>query len=362
MEILDKIKQANLVGRGGAGFSVAAKWEAVKQVPGAKKYIVINAAEGEPGVKKDAYILENYPERVLEGIKLAADFLGATKIFFYINPEIYNKLKNKQLKIFSKLGKANKFEFVPKPKGAGYIGGEETALLNALEWKRIEPRLKPPYPPTVGLFGEPTLINNVETFYNVSLVAHDEFYDFRFYTINGVGGHPGVYAYPAKWTVKMVLNESKNYPNFSFFVQVGGDASGEVLNMRQLDKLASGAASITVYDLNKTQPEKLLKFWLKFFKDNSCGQCTPCREGTYRLLQLLDRPTAPKLIGKKIVGAKLMRSKPVVVEPIDWLLFMEIINDLEQASFCALGAAVPIPVKTYLKNILNNDVKNLKIN
>jgi NADH:ubiquinone oxidoreductase subunit F (NADH-binding) len=338
MDILDKIKQANLVGRGGACFPTALKWEAVKNASGEKKYVVINCSEGEPGVQKDAFILENYPERVLEGLELARDFLSGAKIYFYINPEIYNRLKNKQLKIFSKLGEADKFEFFVKPEGAGYIGGEETALLNALEGKKIEPRLKPPFPTTRGLFGRPTLINNVETFYNVALVERGEFYDFRFYTVNGPVPNPGVYSYPAKWTIKMVLDESKNYPAFPFFVQVGGDAAGEVLASPDLDRLTPGAASITVYDLNKTQPEKLLRYWLNFFRKNSCGQCTPCREGTYRLLEILDK------------------------KPVAWPVFADLLDDLETTSFCALGCSVPAPVKSYVKNILNNDIKNLKIN
>jgi len=333
MTILDKIKKANLVGRGGAGFPTALKWEAVKCAQSKNKYIVVNAAEGEPGVKKDGFILENYPDRVLEGVELAIKFLSAQKVYFYINHDYYKKYSAKLKKIISRLGLKDKIEFFLKPVKSGYIGGEETAILNIIEGRRTEPRLKPPFPTTAGLFGCPTLINNVETFYNVSLVEHNEYYDFRFYTINGPISNPGVYAYPDRWTIKMVLLESKNYPNFPFFVQVGGDASGEVLSSDQLDKVVCGAGSITVYNLVKVKPEKLLKYWLDFFKNSSCGQCTPCREGNYRLVELFNK------------------------RPVPWKKIREILNTLEETSFCALGAALPLPVKSYLKNILHDNLQ-----
>jgi len=333
MTILDKIRQANLVGRGGAGFSVALKWEAVKNAEAKDKYIVINAAEGEPGVKKDGYILENYPDRVLEGVELAINFLSARKAYFYINHEYYEKYSARLKRLISRLGLKEKIEFFLKPEKAGYIGGEETAILNIIEGQRLEPRLKPPFPTTNGLFGCPTLINNVETFYNISLVEHNEYYDFRFDTLSGPIPNPGVYVYPDRWTIKMVLLESRNYPNFPFFVQVGGEASGEVLSSDQLDKIVGGAGSITVYNLAKTKPEKLLKYWWDFFKANSCGQCTPCREGTYRLVELFNK------------------------RPIPWKKIQLIIKGLEETSLCALGGALPLPVKSYLKNVLHNNLQ-----
>jgi len=335
MSIVTTIKKANLVGRGGACFPTALKWEAVSKAPGTVKYIVINAAEGEPGVKKDGYILAHHALAMFRGVKLAMDYLQAKKCYLYINPAYYQQSRLVILRAVKANGLTKSFKFFVKPHEAGYIGGEETAVLNAISSLKIEPRSKPPYPTTSGLWEAPTLINNVETFYNVALAEAGKYQKNRFYTINGSVKNPGVYAFPEAWTIEKVLYESGNYPQFDFFVQVGGDAAGEVLNQEQLGVPASGAASITVYDLKKHDPAKLLRYWINFFEKNSCGQCTPCREGTYRL-------------------AEMMREKKV-----DWNLFADILTDLSETSFCALGGSVPIPVRSYLKNVLNNNLKRI---
>jgi NADH:ubiquinone oxidoreductase subunit F (NADH-binding) len=263
------------------------------------------------------------------------EYLGAQKCYLYINPTYYQKYRLKILQAVKTNGLTKRFEFFVKPHDSGYIGGEETAILNAISGLKIEPRLKPPYPTTSGLWEAPTLINNVETFYNVSLVDKGTFKSERFYTINGPVKKPGVYLYPDNWTVEKVLTESGNYPSFPFFVQVGGDGSGEVFNQKQLDKAAMGAASITVYDLKKHQPKKLLSYWIDFFAQNSCGQCTTCREGTYRLKELLKQ------------------------KPLDWKVFSSLVDNLVETSFCALGSSLPVPVKSYFKNVLNNNLKKI---
>ncbi|PIZ11586.1 hypothetical protein COY54_00180, partial [Candidatus Falkowbacteria bacterium CG_4_10_14_0_8_um_filter_41_36] len=333
MKITDKIKKANLIGRGGAGFPTAIKWESVYKAKGVDKCVIINAAEGEPGVKKDGYILANYSAEVLHGVSLAMKYLGAKKCYLYINPAYYQKYRLKILQAVKASGLAKRFEFFVKPHDSGYIGGEETAILNAISGLKIEPRLKPPYPTESGLWEAPTLIDNVETFYNVALVDKGKFKPERFYTINGPVKKPGVYLYPDNWTIEEVLTESGNYPLFPFFVQAGGDACGEVLNQKQLDRAAAGAASITVYDLKKQSPAKLLRYWIDFFAKNSCGQCTTCREGTYRLKELLEQ------------------------KPMDWKVFSDLVDNLSETSFCALGSSLPVPVRSYFKNVLDNNFK-----
>ncbi|MFA4833455.1 MAG: NADH-ubiquinone oxidoreductase-F iron-sulfur binding region domain-containing protein [Patescibacteria group bacterium] len=324
MDILAKIKKAGLVGRGGASFPTADKWEAVKKAKGAKKYVVCNASEGEPGVAKDSYILENFGKEVVDGIKIAINFLKAERAYIYINHNYYKKFNKILAKI---IGKAP-IEFFIKPIGSGYIGGEESSMLNAIEGRRIEPRLKPPFPTTSGLMRCPTLINNVETFYNISLVAANKYKKERFYTISGDCLWTGVFSFPENWTIEKILKETKNYPKFPFFVQVGGEGSGEVLNSGQLRRPASGAGSITVYSILKHKPENLIKNWLDFFLAESCGKCTPCREGVYRLREIADLPNP------------------------DWRLFADLLNNLEETSFCGLGGAVPVPVKSYTNNVL----------
>jgi NADH:ubiquinone oxidoreductase subunit F (NADH-binding) len=331
MNILDKIKKAKLVGRGGACFPTALKWSAVAEAMANKasgqkvSYVICNAAEGEPGVKKDGYVLEKHPDRVIDGIKIATQFLSAKKAYIYIN-ETYSKKYSKTLKLL--IGDSPIVFFI-KPRGAGYIGGEESAILNAIEGKKIEPRLKPPFPPTHGLFGQPTLINNVETLYNVSLVDKNEFSNKRFYTINGDCLWTGVYDLPDNYTIEKILKETNNYPEFDFFVQVGGDASGIILNQKELKVPATGAASITVYSILKYKPQDLIKKWMNFFMNESCGQCTPCREGTYRIMEILE-------------------SK----DP-NWNLIAELLDNLDDTAFCGLGCAVSIPVRSYIKNVLS---------
>ena len=337
-EIIEKISRAGLVGRGGASYPVAEKWQAVKNVLKIKKraYIVVNGAEGEPGVKKDDYVLKNFSAEIINGIYLADKFLGSSKvskIYFYLNADYYRNYSPKIKKIladkkYSSLNK--KIIFFIKPEKLHYISGEETAILNLLEGKKAMPRLKPPYPFESGLNGSPTLINNVETFYDVSLVAQNKHQEKRFYTLNGAVRHRGVFSLPAHLSIKEILHSTNNYPDRPFFVQIGGEASGEVFNSDQLDLPLGGTAALMVYDLAKTDQKKLLAYWLKFFYTQSCGQCTICREGTYRLLELVGQ------------------------ENYDRKLFLEILDVLEDSSFCALGSSLPVPVKSYFENILKN--------
>ena len=329
MNILQKIKDAELVGRGGACFPVACKWEMVKNVEGKEKYVVCNAAEGEPGIKKDGYILKNYPGEVIDGIKIALKFVKAKKAVVFIRSDYYKKYGRK----LKKLSKGLPIEFFVKDKNLGYIAGEESTMLNVIEGKRREPRLRPPFPVTHGLWNKPTLINNVETLYNVSLVNSGKFEDKRFYTINGDCLHGGVFILPANWNIKKVLKETNNTPSFQFFVQIGGNASGVVFNEKQLNRKVSGSGSIAVYQKSKYGSRELMHSWLSFYKNQSCGQCLPCREGTYRLSEIIES------------------KKP------DWDLFAAILNSLDETSLCGFGKSISIPIRSYLNNILFRETK-----
>jgi len=336
--IINKIEDAGLVGRGGASYSVAKKWTAVKDALKTRKigYVIINGAEGEPGVKKDAYIINHYPEEVINGIYLADQFLGSQKIkhvYFFLNHEYYEKYSTGLKKVLS-LKKYSALEdkliFIIKPNRLAYVSGEESALINLIEGNKVEPNLKPPYPTVHGLFGHPTLINNTETFYNVSLVDGDKFKYERFYTITGAARHRGVFLLPAEFTTEDVLRHTGNFPDFKFFVQVGGEAAGLVLNSNQLNHPVEGAGSIMIYDFKKTDHKKLIKYWVNFFHEQSCGNCTSCREGTYRLWESVNS----KNFDKK--------------------MFWDLISVLEESSFCALGKSLPIPIRSYFLNILTN--------
>jgi len=343
-EIFQKIKDSNLCGRGGAGFPVWRKWsfvaEASKNKKSEKVYVICNGSEGEPGVKKDEYILENYPERVIDGMRTAMNFLKyhnssnrpSVRGYIYLNNRFYRKFSQSLRSIIHN----DEIEIFLKPKKAGYIGGEETSVINTIEGKRIEPRLRPPFPVENGLWGSPTLVNNVETFYDVSLIAHNEYEQKRFYTIGGDVIHKGVFLLDEKRTINEILFETSNHPlrnehnraKYDFFVQIGGDGCGEILNSSQLDNSVSGGGLITVHSLTRHNPIELITSWIKFFYSESCGQCVPCREGLSRMFNILRDGD------------------------IKWKMFFEILNSLEESSFCGLGGSVHIPIKSYVENVI----------
>ncbi len=331
-KILKQIQKAGLVGRGGAGFPTYLKWQFVKKAKGKTKYVVCNASEGETGLFKDIFIIEHYPEKVFEGLKIAMDFLGTKKAYFNFNETYYHRTKKTVTSLIEKYKKLG-YEIKIYKEIPSYIGGEETALINAIEGKRVEPRIKPPYPANHGLFGKPTLVHNVETLFNVARVANNEFENRRFYCLYGEVKSPGVYHLPADWSIYKILKHTNNLPNFEFFVQIGGGASGVVYNQNQLKKhKVSGAGSIEIYK-KSTPARKVLERWFDFYNLQSCGKCTPCREGTYQLYKLITEN-----------------------KQIPWKKIMEIVETLEQTSFCALGQSVAVPVKSYLKNVLKKKI------
>ena len=295
MEIIEKLKTAGLRGRGGAGFPVWQKWQMVKDAWSQTKYVVCNVSEGEPAVAKDGHILAREPEVVVEGIVLAMEAVGAQKGYLYLRKDYFDKHQNKMAEIIG--GKP--IEIVREP--GGYLGGEETALLDSLEGKRCEPRIKPPFPPQVGLFGCPTLINNLETLYFAAKIDKGEYKNTRFYTISGDVPSAGAFERGENLTIKEVLEKTGNLPDHEFFVQAGGGASGTILLQNELDVPLSGAGSIVVYDKQKTDPRQLGLQWINFFIAENCGKCVPCREGVYRLREIFSRETVDIAKAKDIV-------------------------------------------------------------
>ncbi|MCF7794779.1 hypothetical protein K9M50_00255 [Patescibacteria group bacterium] len=323
MDLLKKVKNNNLKGRGGAGFPVHDKWSLVIKAKGREKYLIVNGAEGEPGVKKDEYIIKHYTEELLSGIKIILDYIKAKKCILFLN---HNYIKYDE-KIKKYIDSSYNIEIVYKEKNAGYIAGEESTMLNILEGKRSEPRIRPPFPTESGYKGSPTLIHNIETIYNIYLVSCSQYKKNRFYTINGEVKNPGVYNLPANYSIARILEETNNLPLFKFFVQHGGQASGEMLNSSQLEKKVSGSGAITIYSYKNNNDYELIKRLINFYFNSSCGKCTPCREGTYRLKEMLSK------------------------EKMDWKHFLELIDNLENSSFCALGSSLALPIKSYIKNI-----------
>lgn len=320
--IILKLKEENLSGRGGAAFPTWLKWDLVKKAQGEKKYVICNASEGEPCVFKDKYIIENYPEELINGIFLAMEELSADEGYIYLNKDYYLKNAKKLIKLIGK----KKIKLFKK-KG-GYIGGEESALCESIEGKRIEPRFKPPYLAEKGLFDCPTLVNNVETFYYASKIDKGEYDQTRFYSINGDVLNPGVYELKESLSIEEILKKTENYPGFDFFVQAGGGVSGEIFLREELKIPCLGAGSITVYNKLKTDPFKLMEKWIKFFNYGNCDKCLPCREGGYRLGEMIKR----RDLNREMIS--------------------EILFSLNESSFCALGRSIPVPFRSFLKKVM----------
>jgi NADH:ubiquinone oxidoreductase subunit F (NADH-binding) len=320
--IIAKLKENNLLGRGGAGFPTALKWESVKNTKAEKKYVVCNGSEGEIAVFKDGFILDNYPNDLVFGIKLALESVGASLAYIYLNKNYYKKFKSRLEKIVGNLP----IKIIKK--SGGYLAGEETALCEAIEGKRPEPKIKPPFPAQSGIFGYPTLINNVETFYYVAKIAKNEYRNTRFYSISGDVKNPDVYELPVNYSIKKVLKETGNYPKFNFFIQVGGGSSGEILLENEIGRSVCGAGAIIVYDMGKTDLMSLMKKWADFFTKENCDKCVPCREGIFRI-------------------AEMISNKKIKKDVMDDILFT-----LRETSFCSLGKSAVVPFESLLNKIV----------
>lgn len=349
--IIEKIKTAGLKGRGGAGFPVSVKWSSAKEAlknkrekegPEAKGYVVCNAAEGEPGVLKDAYILENYPEEVISGIKIAMETIGAEEAFINLRHDLFDKWVGDLKKI---IGEA-KIKILRE--SGGYLAGEETTMLETIEEKeRREPRVRPPYPTEKGLWGFPTLVNNVETFYSVSLIAKGEYKNERFYTISGDIEKPGVFSLPEHWTIEKVLHKTGNFPQADFFVQEGGGVSGKILLENELTaEEVQGTGSIIVHLVSKTDPKELMKKWIEFFFKENCGKCVPCREGVYHIKEILER----KEIHPHTKGLH-SENFGVGVNMVD---LEDVLMNLREGSFCPFGESVAMSFESLIQKIIKH--------
>jgi len=341
--IFTQLEQSGLTGRGGAGFPTFKKWqlfdEALKSAgagvadagagaEGARGYIICNAAEGEPEVSKDFFILDNYPEVVIGGIKLALKTFPGTQAIIYINPDYFEHFEKKLAGLIKNLPIA----LFKKPHG--YIAGEETTLLEAIEGNYLMPRQRPPYPIESGLWGYPTLINNVETLWAAEKISRGEYKNTRFYTIGGEVTRPGNYELSEMLTIKQVLEQTGNFPDFEFFVQGGGGASGEIFLDSELDQVLKGAGSLVIFNRATTDPWKLMLKWVEFYGGGNCGKCVPCREGFYRLREMLKTPVSAD-------------NQSAAVE-----LVKKLALNLRQTSFCPLGRSGYGPLMSLLEKII----------
>ena len=321
-KILDEVKAASLRGRGGAGFPAGVKWGFVPKDVDKPKYLCVNADEGEPGTFKDRYIMTHNPHLLLEGILITSYCVGIHSAYIYIRGEYENialRLEGAIKEAYDKgyLGKdilGSGFDldvFVHRGAGA-YICGEETALLESLEGKRGNPRLKPPFPASIGLFNCPTVINNIETLSNVPLISlngADWFLEkglpkdggTRIFGVSGLVAKPGIFELPVGTTLKDIIYEYAGgmKEGKTLKAVIPGGMSAPILKPDEIDiamdfdslmeaKSMLGSWAIIVID-EETSMLEVLRLVAKFYSHESCGQCTPCRIGNAWIKKTVDR-------------------------------------------------------------------------
>lgn len=329
------IKDSGLSGRGGANFLTGAKWEFALANP-KPRYLICNADEGEPGTFKDKFVMEKNPELLVEGILIASYVLDTeNNNYIYLRGE-YSHLKNKLLKAIKKLKASKKIKIIL---GAGaYICGEETSIIHSIAGFRGEPCTRPPYPACKGLFDRPTIVNNVETLANIPLLLIDKEWnkDLRLFCLSGNVSKPGVYEMPLGTRLNDLIKLGKPKKNIKavYFGAAGGliPYSNTKLDYDNISKKEAMLGSCTVIAIDETQSIlDLATVIAKFFEYESCGRCTPCREGNMRVLELLQKISQKKASKKDLV------------------LLKDLAEMIKETSLCGLGQSSTIHVLTALK-------------
>ena len=365
VDVIQEVKKSGVRGRGGAGFPTGLKWEFTQRSQSDEKYVVCNADEGDPGAFMDRSTIEGDPHTVLEGMAIAGYAIGASKGVIYIRAEYPLAIKRLEKAIVDArnagflgtkiLGSDFDFDIELRLGAGAFVCGEETALLNSIEGRRGMPRPRPPFPAQSGLFGKPTLINNVETWANIPVIILDgsEWFSSvgtenskgtKVFALAGKVVNTGLVEVPMGTTLRdIVYDIGGGIPNGKELkaIQTGGPSGGclpvEYLDTKidyeSLAKAGSimGSGGMIVID-EDTCMVNIAKFFLEFTQDESCGKCTPCREGTKRMLEILTRITEGK-------------GKPEDIAKLDRLG-----NMIKKASLCGLGQSAPNPVLSTIKN------------
>jgi len=367
-EVIDLVKASNLRGRGGAGFPTGVKWSFIPQNE-AVKYVAVNADESEPGTFKDRQIMENNPYQLLEGSLICAWAIQATAVYIYLRGEYWEvaaqldrciaKMQENNLAGENILGKGWSCPIYTHLGAGAYICGEESALLNSLEGKLGQPRVRPPFPAQKGggLYGEPTVVNNVETLANVpwimvngadayKSIGTERSSGTKIFCLSGDVQRPGNYELPLGTTMRELLYTHGGGPKDgrTFKALLPSGASGPILPLSEetLDMEMTyetfagkgtvlGSASFILLDDTRDIAWAASKM-IKFFKHESCGKCTPCREGTYWMDKMLDRVVSGKATSK------------------DLDTILDVASNIQGVTLCALGDFAANPVLATIKN------------
>ena len=363
-EVIDLIKASGLRGRGGAGFTTGLKWQFAANQPAGKKFVCCNADEGDPGAFMDRSILEGDPHALIEAMTIAGYAIGSDQGYVYVRAEYPIAVKRLEIAInqareYGLLGKnifGTDFNFDLELRlGAGaFVCGEETALMTSIEGKRGEPRPRPPFPAVKGLYGRPSILNNVETYANVAQIVlngADWFKSMgtekssgtKVFALGGKIKNTGLVEVPMGTTLREIIYEiGGGIPDGKKFkaAQTGGPSGGCIpeqhldtpIDFENLAAIGSimGSGGLIVMDEDNCMVD-IAKFFLEFTVDESCGKCTPCRVGTVRMLEILEKIT----------------SGNGTMEDIDKL--EELCNYVKTASLCGLGQTAPNPVLSTLQ-------------
>lgn len=351
--IVEELKASGLTGYGGAGFPTGIKWEAVLGEP-VPRFVVVNADEGEPGTIKDRYILELRPHLFVEGVLIAMHFAEATEGLIYLREE-YATARSRLLQAIEEFRESGLLagRSLGLVIGAGaYIAGEETAMLESMEGRRAMPRLRPPFPAQIGYLGRPTLINNVETLAHLPAILRNggewwaalgtrEAAGTRLWSISGAVARPGCYEAPNGVTTRELVEDyAGGFADDIGAIVPGGAASG-ILPLSAIDAPLTrdslreygagvGSAALQIFPASYS-PLRLLSETMRFFAEESCQKCTPCRIGNRALHHLCEELEHGRA--------------PMTREKVDeWLLAME------KTSICGLGQAAPIPVRNAMNH------------
>jgi len=355
--VIAEVKASGLRGRGGAGFPCGLKWELARKSPGAEKYLICNADEGEVGTFKDRYILQHDPFTLIEAMAIAAHAISSKQTFIYLRAEYHYLLDGlveaiNQVKAKGFLAHLN----IEIREGAGaYICGEESALMDSIEGKRGEARFKPPYPPSKGLWGKPTIINNIETLMNIpaillngarwfNQIGTDKSKGTKVFSVSGDVARPGVCEFVMGSRLDEIVVDWAHARDIKM-VQVGGATGGIIPYSMIKTPLAFetvlGSGAVTAFDKSRDTLDFVSRT-VEFLAEESCGKCTPCREGTEVMLEILGRLTRGD--GQQ--------------EDIQTL--EELSNVMSLSSLCGLGQAASIPVMDTLKYFRNEYETRIK--
>ena len=373
--VIDLLKESGLRGRGGAGFPAGLKWDFARKSEADQKYVCCNADEGDPGAFMDRSILEGDPHSLIEAMAIAGYAIGANQGYVYVRAEYPIAVKRLQIAIdqakeYGLLGKNifnTGFDFDLEIRlGAGaFVCGEETALLTSIEGKRGEPRSRPPFPAVKGLWGKPTLLNNVETYANITVIINNgpEWFKSigtekskgtKVFAVGGKINNTGLVEVPMGTTLREVVYDiGGGIPNGKKFkaAQTGGPSGGCIpaelidtpIDYDSLAQIGSmmGSGGLIVMDEDSCMVD-IAKFFLEFTVDESCGKCPPCRIGTKRMYEILDKITS---------GNGTMED----LENLE-----ELAHSIKASALCGLGQTAPNPILSTLRSYRDEYVAHVK--